>query len=467
MKLNASNLHSYQNISVQHILDNPFCGLFLDMGLGKTVSTLTAVELLLNDYLDVDKVLVIAPKRVTESVWTDEIEKWEHLTGLKTSRIIGNPKQRIHAYKAKADIYLISRDNIAWLIGQFGGMMLPFDMLIVDESSSFKNHKSQRFKAIKRVLPSFNRVVILTGTPAPNGLADIWTQIYLLDRGERLGKFIGRYRDEYFKPGLSKGHIVYKYNIRKNSEERIYDKISDICISMKAKDHLNLPERIDNYIDVKFSDALMKRYLDFEREQVLDYLEDNDGSLEISATNAAALSNKLLQFANGAIYDEDKNYHEIHDLKLDALEEVIESAGGKPVLIARSYRSDLYRIMKKLKKYNPRELKTDKDIKDWNDGKVQVMVMHPASGGHGLNLQYGGNIIVWYGLTWSLELYQQFNARLDRQGQTESVFIHHLVAYNTIDMEVVNRLASKDKKQEHLMQAIKARIKKYAKETLK
>jgi SNF2 family DNA or RNA helicase len=458
--MNRDNLHNYQLNANDHIIDNNYCGLFLDMGLGKTVSTLTAINELIYEELDVSKVLIIGPKRVAESVWTAEAKKWDHLKHLKIAKVIGSEKQRKAALREKADIYMIGRDNIVWLCGQFGGSMLPFDMLVIDESSSFKSPKSLRFKALKLAQPSFKRVVILTGTPAPNGLIDIWSQVYLLDRGQRLGKTITAYREIYFKPGKRNGAIIYNYDLQQDGESRIHDKISDICMSMKAKDYLDLPKRIDNYIEIQFPADLQQKYDDFERDQVLEMFSDAE---DISAINAAALSNKLLQFANGAVYDNEKNYHVIHDLKLEAAEEIVENANGKPVLIAYTYKHDLERLLEKLKKYKPKQLKTDQDINDWNAGKIQVMIMHPASGGHGLNLQAGGNIIVWFGQTWSLELYMQFNARLDRQGQTESVIVNHLVASKTIDQDVIKALANKNTRQEGLMQAIKLKIDKYKK----
>lgn len=458
--MNRDNLHNYQLNANDHIINNNYCGLFLDMGLGKTVSTLTAINELIFEELDVSKVLIVGPKRVAESVWTAEAKKWDHLKHLKIAKIIGSEKQRKAALREKADIYMIGRDNIVWLCGQFGGSMLPFDMLIIDESSSFKSPKSLRFKALKLAQPSFKRVVILTGTPAPNGLIDIWSQVYLLDRGQRLGKTITAYREIYFKPGKRNGAIIYNYDLQQDGENRIHDKISDICMSMKAKDYLDLPKRIDNYIEIQFPADLQQKYDDFERDQVLEMFSDAE---DISAINAAALSNKLLQFANGAVYDSEKNYHVIHDLKLEAAEEIVENANGKPVLIAYTYKHDLERLLEKLKKYKPKQLKTDQDINDWNAGKIQVMIMHPASGGHGLNLQAGGNIIVWFGQTWSLELYMQFNARLDRQGQTEAVIVNHLVASKTIDQDVIKALANKNTRQEGLMQAIKLKIDKYKK----
>lgn len=461
--LKESDLHAYQTTAVGHILNNTHCGLFLEMGLGKTVSTLTAIKRLMFDELDISSVLVVAPKRVAESVWDVECKKWHHLLGLKVVRIVGSAKKRREALSQSADVYTIGRDNIAWLCGQYGGSMLPFDMLVVDELSSFKNPKSVRFKALRGVQPSFKRVVGLTGTPAPNGLIDLWSQIYLLDRGERLEKFITKYRDKYFKPGKRNGSIVYKYDLAENSEKLIHKKISDICMSMKAKDYLNLPGRIDNIIKINFDDKLKKQYQDFERDQVLQIIQTEDENGEISAVNAAALSNKLLQFANGAIYDEFKNWHQIHDLKIDAAKEILEDANGKPVLIAYTYKHDLERLLEAFKKYKPRKLKTEQDILDWNEGKIKVMIMHPASGGHGLNLQSGGNIIIWFGQTWSLELEQQFNARLDRQGQKEVVIINKLVATGTLDEDVIKSQNSKSKKQNGLMEAVKARINKYRK----
>lgn len=460
-QLSKKDMHGYQKTSVEHIVDNPFSALFLEMGLGKTVATLTAINYLIYQDLDIVNALVIAPKRVMDSVWDAEIEKWGHLKHLTIVKIMGTPKQRREALQKKADVHIIGRDNTAWLCGQYGGSMLPWDMLVIDELSSFKNPKSNRFKALRQVQPSFKRVVGLTGTPAPNGLIDLWSQIYLLDRGERLGKFISHFREQYFTPGHSKGHIVYKYNIIREGEQRIYDKIGDICMSMKAKDYLTLPGRIENVIDIRFDAKMQKLYDDFEEEQVLKLFESSEEGEEISAVNAAALSTKLLQFANGAIYDEDRNVHHIHDLKIDALKEIVEDANGRPVLVAYAFQHDRDRILESLKKYKPVLLKTDKDVRDWNAGKLQVMTMHPASGGHGLNLQSSGNIIVWFGLTWSLELYQQLNARLDRQGQKNVVVIHHLVSSKTLEQRVLKVLGGKEKTQNSLMEAVKAMKDKY------
>ena len=473
--LTEKNLHGYQLSAVEFIISHPYCGVFLDLGLGKTVSTLTAINYLMNDYCEINSVLVIAPKRVAESVWQEEAEKWEHLQHLRFSNIIGTQKQRIAAVmETKADIYIISRDNIAWLCALYGGGKLPFDMVVVDELSSFKSYKSIRFKALRGARPYLKRLVGLTGTPAPNGLIDLWPQIYLMDRGDRLEKTISRYREKYFRPGQTNGHVVYSYNLMSDSEQLIHKRIEDICISMKADDYLEMPLRTDNYIKLRMPDDIKKQYDDFEKNKVLDmfkpeqkYLEETDKWInepaEINAVNAAALSNKLLQFANGAIYDENKKVFPIHDIKLDALKEIIEDANGQSVLVAWTYQFDRDRILDYLKKYKPRELKTNKDIEDWNAGKIQVMLAHPASAGHGLNLQAGGNIIVWFGQTWSLELYQQFNARLYRQGQQKGVVVHHLIMQGTHDEDVIQALKAKDRKQNALMDSIKAKINKYKK----
>lgn len=462
--MNESNLHAYQRACVDHIIKTPYCGIFLDMGLGKTVSTLTAINYLMFDYLEVNNVLVIAPKRVAETVWQEEAEQWDHLKHLRFSKIIGTQFQRVKALNEKADIYVISRDNIAWLCAFYGGMRLPFDMIVVDELSSFKSYKSQRFKSLKVCQPTFKRFVGLTGTPAPNGLIDLWPQIYLMDRGQRLGKTITNYRSTYFRPGKTNGNVVYSYNLLANSENLIHEKIKDICISMKAEDYIQMPVRTDNFIKLRLPEDLKKKYQEFEREKVLELIDtENNESTEINVINAAALSNKLLQFANGAMYDEHSEAHEIHSIKIDALKEIIEDANGKSVLVAWTYRFDRDRLMKALSKYNPRELKTAQDISDWNNGNVQVMLAHPASAGHGLNLQAGGSIVVWFGLTWSLELYQQFNARLYRQGQQKHVIINHLVMIDTHDVDVISAIKQKATKQNGLMESIKAKIEKYRK----
>lgn len=468
--MDFSDLHDYQHVSIKHIIDNPFCALFLDMGLGKTVSTLTAIDHLMYTELEVLCTLVIAPKRVVENVWAQEVKKWTHLSRLKVVRIIGTQKQRISAIKEKADIHVISRDNFAWLCAYYGYGRMKWDTFVFDELSSFKSHSSIRFKAAKKVRPFMKRVIGLTGTPAPNSLIDLWPQVYLLDMGHRLGKTITKYRKDFFTPGHSSGHIVYSYNIVSNGERLIHDKVKDICISMKAEDYLTMPDKIENFIELEFDSKLKKTYKEFERENVLQMFdsaqkkqyEDDDGNIVesdeviITAVNAAALTNKLLQFSNGAIYDEDRNVHKVHDLKLDALAEILDDANGQSVLVAWNYRHDRSRILERFAKYSPIELKTEQDINDWNDGKVKLAISHPASVGHGLNLQAGGNIIVWFGLNWSLELYQQFNARLYRQGQNNAVVINHIIIKGTHDEAVVKAIKKKGRIQGSLMEAVKA-----------
>jgi len=447
----------YQEFTTQKIVELPAVGALLDMGLGKTVSTLTAVDELLNDRMEVSKVLVIAPKRVAEEVWTTEVQKWDHLRHLTVSLVLGDEKHRKEALKRKADIYVINRENVVWLTG-FYGTAWPFDMIVIDELSSFKSPKAQRFKALRKVRPMASRVVGLTGTPAPNGLLDLWSQIYLLDQGERLGKTIGAYRDTYFKPGKRNGHIVYEYNLKQAGyEQAIYDKIGDICFSMKTEDYLTLPDRLDQTQLITLPPRILEKYLAFEREQILK-LDDVD---DISAVNAAALTNKLLQYANGAIYDDAKNWHEVHGEKLEALAENIEAANGKPVLVFYSYKHDLERILKHLKAYKPRKLEGPDDIKAWNLGEIQVMLAHPASAGHGLNLQDGGNLIEWFGVPWSLELYQQAVKRLHRSGQTRAVVNNRLIVSGTMDEDVLASLGDKTGTQEAMIAAVKARLEKY------
>jgi SNF2 family DNA or RNA helicase len=448
--------HEYQQHATDHVIDNKASALFLDMGLGKTVSTLTAIDQLMYVYFEVSKVLVIAPKRVAEDTWTGEAKKWDHLKHLKISLVLGTERQRKEALLKKADIFVINRENVCWLVA-FGQGYFPYDMVVIDELSSFKSAKSARFKALRMVRPKVNRVVGLTGTPAPNSLVDLWPQLYLLDQGERLGKTITGYRDKYFNASQRNGHNVYKYEIKKTAEQEIYDKIADICISMKAKDYLSLPERIELSVPVTLNGATLAKYYAFEKSLVLALNEADD----LSVANAAALTNKLLQYANGAVYDDERNVHEVHNDKIEALEEIVEAANGKPVLVFYSYRHDVDRIKKHLKAYKPEELQGSSHIALWNEGKVPFLLCHPASAGHGLNMQAGGNIIVWFGLPWSLELYMQANARLDRQGQKQSVIIHHLITTGTMDEDVIQALTNKAIGQEALMLAVKARIKKY------
>ena len=383
------------------------------------------------------------------------MEKWDHLNELRISKVLGSEKQRVAALYKKADIYIINRENVTWLVEHFDSDW-PFDMVVIDELSSFKSSKAQRFKSLKKVRPFIKRLVGLTGTPAPNGLIDLWPQIYLLDGGERLGKTVTGYRERYFLPDKRNQMIVYTWKLKEGAEDAIYERLSDICVSMKAKDFLDLPERMDNVITVELPKKTKEQYEVLEKELILT-LEGTD----VLAGSAAVLANKLLQVANGAVYDEDGKVKHIHDEKLKALDELIEAASGKPILVFYNYQHDKDRLFTHLKKLKPRLLKSDKDIKDWNQGKVQVLLAHPASAGHGLNLQTGGNIIIWFGLTWSLELYQQANARLWRQGQKQTVVIHHIIAKDTIDERVMKALEDKDVSQAALIEAVKARMNQY------
>lgn len=440
--------HNYQQFATDFILNQSICCLMLDMGLGKTVITLTALWQLALDSFDVSKVLVIAPKRVAEDTWPKELAKWEHLTGLTFSLVLGSAAEREAALQRKAFLYIINRENVAWLVKNY---YWDFDMVVIDELSSFKSNKAERFKAMKKVRPMVTRIVGLTGTPAPNTLLDLWPQMYLMDMGQRLGRFIGGFRERFFLPDKRNREIIYSYKPREGAEDAIYALISDICISMKAADYLDMPERIDNRIEVSMSPKERKLYDDFQKDMVLSI-----GDEELDAANAAALSNKLLQMANGAVYGEDKKVISIHDRKLDALEDLVEAANGKPLLVAYWYKHDLQRIKARFK--NARCIDTAKDIDDWNAGKIPLALIHPASAGHGLNLQDGGCTIVWFGLTWSLELYQQLNARLWRQGQKHTVVIHHIVTKGTHDEDVMRALENKDTRQSALIEAVRARI---------
>ena len=443
--------HDYQKRAIDLVVKLPKIGLFLDMGLGKTVITMTAVQELMYDRFEVSKVLVIAPKRVAEDTWTREHAKWDHLRDLRISKVIGTAPQRRKALEQDADIYVIGRDSVVWLVEYFQKTGWPFDMVVIDELSSFKNPQAKRFRALRKVMPHVSRVVGLTGTPSPNGLMDLWAEVYLLDRGERLGQTLGAYREKYFRPGARNGYIVYRWEPYSYSQKEIEKKISDICISMSADDYLTMPKRIDNVIPVQLSDQEMETYNRMEQEQLL-VLEDEDDA--VVALNAAAVMTKLLQIANGSVYTAGHDVLRIHDAKLEALEEIIDTT-GEPVLVFYSYKHDLEAIQKKIK--GARILEGPDDIADWNDGKVQVLLAHPASVGYGLNLQDGGHVIVWYGLTWSLELYQQANARLYRQGQEKPVIIHHLIASGTVDEEVMDALQHKDMSQAALLAALKER----------
>ena len=442
--------HKYQQYAIEHIEKNKISALFLDMGLGKTSITLTAVNELLFDSFEVRKVLVIAPLRVARNTWCDEIKKWDHLRNIKYSIVVGTEKERISALNKKADIYIINRENVDWLVNK-SGYKFDFDMIVIDELSSFKNHQSKRFKSLMKIRPKVKRIVGLTGTPSSNGLMDLFAEFKVLDLGERLGYFIGQYRNTYFKPDKTNGAIVYSYKPLPNAEDSIYEKISDITVSMKASEYLKMPELVISNYKVEMSDNEKKQYDEMKKNLIC---EIKDG--EITVSNAGSLSNKLSQFANGAVYDDEQNIVEIHSRKLDALEDIIESMNGKPLLVAYWYKHDLQRIKKRL---DVREIKTGNDIADWNKGKIPVALIHPASAGHGLNLQQGGSTLVWFGLTWSLELYQQTNGRLYRQGQKNTVVIQHIVTKGSIDEQILKALERKNKTQEDLIEAVKANLK--------
>ena len=439
--------YDYQTFATNFVLEHPACGLILDMGLGKSVITLTALWSLLLDSFDVGKVLVVAPKRVAENTWPTELKKWEHLDGLTWSLVLGSEKDRRAALQRRAKIYIINRENVTWLVDNY---RWDFDTLVIDELSSFKSSKAQRFRALKRVRPRISRVIGLTGTPQPNGLLDLWPQMYLLDMGQRLGRFVGGYRERFFLPDKRNREVIYSYKPKEGAEEKIYELISDICISMKATDYLKMPELVSTQVEVKMSAKERKLYEDFERDMVL-HLKDGD----LDAVNAASLSGKLVQMANGAVYGDNRQVHLIHDRKLDALEDIIEAANGKPLMVAYWFKHDLERIRQR---FNVRTIDRSEDIADWNAGKIPVALIHPASAGHGLNLQDGGSTIVWFGLTWSLELYQQLNARLWRQGQKHTVVVQHLVTAGTHDEDIVRALEQKDMSQTALIAAVKARI---------
>ena len=457
--------HAYQQHCINKIIEIKKLGLFLDMGLGKTVTTLTAVkELKYNRFL-VRRVLVIAPKKVAEGTWTREAAKWGHTQMLRVSPVLGSQTKRIRALNTPADLYIINRENVCWLVDYYRNAW-PFDMGGVDESSSCKSHSAKRFKALASVGDRIDRMVELTGTPSPNGLEDLWSQIFLLDGGERLGKRYTQFRERYFQPDKRGADgMVYSYEAKPGTEASILEKISDICISMKAEDYLQLPDITYHEIPVELDSKSLKAYCELEREMVLQLPEDDE---TISVTSAAALSNKLLQLANGALYGEDRQVHEVHGCKVEAFLELIESLQGKPALVFYNYQHDRTRILKALEKLGlaVRELKTTQDEDDWNAGKIQVLLTHPASSAYGLNLQQGGNHVIWFGLTWNYELYTQANKRLHRQGQKEKVIIHHLVCSGTRDTDVMQALQRKDDVQSWVMESLKARIRKIREGTL-
>ena len=442
--------HNYQSYATSFILKHPISAVLLEMGLGKSVISLTAINDLMLDYFDVSRTLVIAPLRVANSTWPDEIKKWDHLKHLNYSVVIGSEKERLDALKKPAHIYLINRENVDWLITK-SGISWKFDMVVIDELSSFKSYQAKRFKSLLKVRPKIKRIVGLTGTPSSNGLMDLWAEFRLLDMGERLGRYITYYRQNFFVPDKRNQQMIFSYKPKDGAEKKIYSLISDITISMKSKDFLKMPECLMNEVIVTLSDKEQKLYDSLKHDMVLS-LEGN----EIDAINAAALSNKLLQMSNGAVYNDDKESLHIHDRKLDALEDLIEGANGKPVLVAYWFKHDLEKIKDR---FDVREIKSAKDISDWNKGKIPVALIHPASAGHGLNLQAGGSTLIWFGLTWSLELYQQTNARLYRQGQDSTVVIHHILTKGTIDEDVMKALKAKEKIQDALIDSVKARLK--------
>lgn len=447
--------HQYQEYATKRILDTPFIALLLEMGLGKTVSTLTAMDLLLNDYFEAGRVLVIAPLRVADDTWAREIEKWDHLRHLRISKVLGSAAVRRKALKAEADIYVINRENVEWLVSEYGSQW-PFDTVVIDELSSFKNPQAKRFKALRRVRPMMKRVIGLTGTPAPNSLMDLWAPMYLIDQGERLGKTITGYRDRYFTPGSRSGHVVYEWKAKQEAEERVYEAISDIAVSMKAEDWLELPERIDRTIQIPLSPKAQEMYKKLEKELLLPFLD-----ADVVANTAAVLSNKLLQMASGAVYDEEKGVKLIHEAKLDALEDVIEAANGKPVMVFYNFKHSLSRIQERFPQ--ARILRKGKDgnedIRAWNNDEIPLLLLHPKSAGHGLNLQDSScRTVVWFDQIWSLEEDQQANARVHRQGVRHNIVVIRLVAEGTMDEDAVAALERKAAGQDALMEAVKARI---------
>lgn len=450
--------HKYQLTAINHVINVPKCGLFLDMGLGKTVSILTAIKELKYNRFQVNKVLIIAPKKVAEGTWSKEKDKWNHTKDFRVSLVLGSQQKRIKALSVNADLYIINRENIPWLVDYLRNDWY-FDTVVIDESSSFKNSRSKRFKALKMVLPKINRLIELTGTPSPNGVEDLWAQIYLLDQGTRLEKYITHFRAKYMEPNKRNRSQIFDYKIKDGVYDSIINKISDICISMKSEDYLELPDLSYNEIPVILNDKARRDYDKMERDFVLELEGAED---EITAVNAAALSNKLLQISNGAVYDSTGIYTEVHDAKIEAFLELVERLQGKSLLVFYNFQHDRDRIKKALEKSDlvVKELKTTQDEDDWNAGKIDILLTHPASAAYGLNLQEGGNHVCWFGLSWNLEHYQQANKRLHRQGQKEKVIIHHLVTQGTRDEDVMRALDNKAGVQEEIMQSLKARIKK-------
>lgn len=449
--------HNYQQFCIDKLLELPAAGLFLDMGLGKTVTTLTAIKELKYYRFAVCKVLVIAPKKVAEATWSREAEKWDHLQCLRVSTVLGSKTKRVRALAMPADIYVINRENVEWLVDYYRNAW-PFDMVVIDESSSFKDHSTKRWKAMKRVRPKINRIVLLTGTPAPNTLIDLWAQVYLLDEGARLGRTISGFRERYFLPDKRSAERVFTYKPKYDTEQTIQDLIGDICISMKAEDYLTLPECTKVSVPVLLDTRAKKAYETMEREMLLEVDEDF-----ITADSAAVLTNKLLQLAGGAMYDAGHVPQKIHGCKIEAFMELVDSLNGKPALVFYAFQHERDRIVDALKKtkLRVRVFNGSQDADDWNNGNIDILLAHPASTAYGLNLQFGGNHVIWFTPTWSLELYQQANARLHRQGQTQRVIIHHLIVEGSVDEDVMRALDGKADTQDALMQSLKARIEKY------
>lgn len=451
--------YEYQQVAMDWILDKPRCGLFLDMGLGKTVITLTAVQEMIDD-CEVSRVLIVAPKKVAETTWSTEAEKWDHLHGLRVVKVLGTEKQRCAALAERADVYVTGRDNFVWITGKYGGK-LPFDMLVIDELTSFKSPKSERFKAMRIAVSGVRRVVGLTGTPAPNGLIDLWAQMYCIDQGERLGKSVTRYREAYFETHRW-NNIIVRCTVRKGCEEIIRAKIADICLSMQARDYLQLPDLLIHTATVALSDRVKRQYDRFEREKVLEFQQEHgDEPANVLANSAAGLMNKLSQFANGAVYDEQGNAHPVHDEKLERLAEIVEAAGSG-VLVFYQFKHDAVRIIEKLGKSSSVRMYTGaKDLDDWNAGRIDVLLAHPASTAYGLNMQQGGHYIVWFGTGWNLEYYQQANARLHRQGQRYPVTVYKLICSGTVDERANAALEGKKSVQQGLLDSLNYLVRKH------
>lgn len=450
--------HQYQQYCVNRIVQDPAVGLFLDMGLGKTIITLSAINELKYGRFQVKKVLIIAPKKVAEATWQREAAKWDNVSHLRISTVLGSTAKRIRALHTPADVYIINRENVVWLVDYYKNDW-PFDMVVADEMSSFKNHRAKRFKALAAIRSHITRLVGLTGTPSPNGLSDLWSQVYLLDQGERLDKYFTHFRERYFEPGRRCREVVYSYDPKEGAEKAIMDAISDICVSMKSEDYLELPEIVYHDVPVALSTKAQRDYNELEKKMVLD-LGDNH---ILDVTSAAALSNKLQQLANGAVYTDSGAWQEIHHDKVEAFMELIEQLNGKHAIVFYNFRHDLDRLIVALQKTNlrVRQLQTSVDELDWNAGKVDVLLAHPASTAYGLNLQDGGNHVIWFGLNWSLELYQQANKRLHRQGQKNRVIVHQLICEGTRDEDLANALQLKDAAQQYVMDSLKARVDKY------